>query len=300
MVTELIFCVDAGGTRSRGRIVARDGAVLAEAEGGACNPTTDLARAAASLTQLWADCAAAAGHDPADPAGVALALGGAGLTVASVRVALLAALPRFRRAVVMSDGYAALIGAGAGVPCGLIIAGTGVAAHRLYADGSSIERDGWGWIAGDRGSGAWFGQRALRHALAVADGIVPRDALADAVFATLRAISPEPRGWLPGLGPDRLGVLAPLVLDAAAAGVATACAIRDRGVAHLGALAGALDLGADDALYLSGGLAPALRPLLAHHLGRVVSAPGADARTGCYLVATGAAPAERIRAEARP
>ena len=115
----------------------------------------------------------------------------------------------------MSDGYAALIGASGGAPAGLIIAGTGVAGHRLFADGSSIERDGWGWVGGDRGSGAWVGQRALRHALAVADGLEPRDGLAEAVFAALRAISPAPRGWVPLLGPERLGAMAPLVLRAA-------------------------------------------------------------------------------------
>lgn len=297
MTTSLIFCVDAGGTRCRGRLMATGAVALAEAEDGPCNPATDLARAAASLTRLWAACAGKAGHDVTDLAPVTLALGGAGLSVTSARTGLLEAVPRFGRAVVMSDGYAALIGASGGASAGLIIAGTGVAAHRLYPDGSSLMRDGWGWVGGDRGSGAWIGQRALRHALAVADGVLPRDGLAAGILAALRAIAPEPRAWIPGMGPDRLAAMAPLVLQAAAAGDATALAIRARAVAHLAALAGALGPGQDDPLYLSGGLAAALRPLLALRLGRSIGIPAADARAGCYLVATGAAPAERLRAE---
>ena len=294
----LIFCVDAGGTRCRGRLVAAT--TLAEAEDGPCNAATDVARAAASLAGLWATCATRAAHDPADRAAVTLALGGAGLSVAAARRALLDAAPQFGRAVVMSDGYAALVGASGGAPAGLIIAGTGVAGHRLFADGSSIERDGWGWVGGDRGGGAWLGQRALRHALGVADGLLPRDGLADAVRAALRELAAEPRGWIPRLGPDRLAAMAPLVLRAADAGEPAARAIRDRAVGHLAALAATLGLGAEEPLHLAGGLADSLRSLLAQRVGRHVGVPAADAREGCRLVATGAAPAERVRDEARP
>ena len=66
----------------------------------------------------------------------------------------LAACPPFARSCSMSDGYAALIGAGSGAPCSLLIMGTGIAGHRLFANGWSIQRDAWGWIAGDRGSGS--------------------------------------------------------------------------------------------------------------------------------------------------
>jgi glucosamine kinase len=222
-----------------------------------------------------------------------LALGGAGLGVAAARDGLLHAAPHFGRSVTLSDGYAALIGAGGGAPGALIIAGTGAAAHRLYEDGRSIMRDGWGWVGGDRGSGAWIGRRALRHALAAADGVVAHDGLAARVTTALRALSPLPRGWIPLMGPERLAALAPLVLDAAMDGEASALAIREGAVTHLAALAGTLDLAPALPLWLAGGLAPALRPLLAARLGRLVSAPANDALTGSWLVATGRAPPER-------
>jgi glucosamine kinase len=288
----LTFCVDAGGTHCRGRLYDPSGAVLAEGDAGPCNPSTDPAQAVASLTALWQACAAKAGRDAADVADVGFAIGGAGLYARGARQQFLASIPRFARAEVMSDGYAALIGAGGGAPCALIIAGTGVVAHRLYPDRRSIQRDGWGWIAGDRGSGAWIGQRALRHALASVDGLVPRDALADAVLAVLREDDRRLGGWLIGMGPSRLGALAPLVLAAADAGNATAQRILAHAVAHLAALAGTLDVTAADALYLAGGLAATFRAPLAAALGRAIEVPAADAITGCRLVANGAAPPE--------
>ena len=284
------FCVDAGGTHCRGRLHAADGAVLAAAEGGPCNPSTDVAGAVASLTALWRDCAGRAGL-AAEAA--ALTIGGAGLFAPATRKKFLEGLPRFARVEAMSDGYAALIGAGGGAPCALIIAGTGVVAHRLFADRHSVQRDGWGWIAGDRGSGAWLGRRALRHAFAAVDGLVPRDGLAEAVLAEMKADDRRLGSWLAGLGPSRLGALAPLVLRHAEAGEAAAQAILARGVAHLAALAGTLELASADALYLAGGLAGALRAKLAELLGRPVAVPAADALAGCLLVAQGKAPAER-------
>ena len=74
-------------------------------------------------------------HDQCD--GVTFAIGAAG-TYLHGRAAFLAACPPFARVCAMSDGYAALIGAGLGAPCSLIIVGTGVAGHRLYANGLSI------------------------------------------------------------------------------------------------------------------------------------------------------------------
>ena len=109
--------------------------------------------------------------DPDKLGDVVLSIGAAGLYVPSARARFLAAIPQFAETITLSDGYAALIGAGGGNPCGLIAVGTGVAGHRLWPNGWSARRDAWGWIGGDRGSGAWLGRKALRHTLMVIDGI---------------------------------------------------------------------------------------------------------------------------------
>lgn len=282
-----ILCVDAGGSNCRARLYSAEGALLAQAAAGPCNPSTDLPRAAASLREVWLACA---------PAGLAaesvtLSIGGAGMFVTSVRDAFLAAIPPFAHAHVMSDGYAALIGAAGGRPAALIIAGTGIVGHRLYADGTSIQRDGWGWIGGDRGSGAWIGRRALRHALAVLDGLAPADPLSNSVIDALDARDRRKGGWLIGMGPEKLAALVPLVLGA---DCATAAAIIDGAAAQLAGLATTLDLDADTTLFLAGGLAGVLRERIGERLGRDVATPAADAFTGCLLVARGDAPEERM------
>jgi glucosamine kinase len=296
MTDDLIFCVEGGGTKSRARLVRGDGARLADADGGSCNPSTGHDRAVASFGALWRQCCVSAGHDPGASGNVILAIGGAGLAAPSARNRFLAAIAGFARTVTITDGYAALIGAGGGLPCGLIIVGTGAAGHRLWPNGLSIQRDAWGWIGGDRGSGAWLGIRALRHTLAVIDGIAPADGLSDRLHTRIGGRA-DIADMLSGITPDRLAAFAPLVLGAADAGVASALAICDRAIAHLAALAGRLDIGPGDVLYASGGLAATFAPRIAAHISHVVAVPQADALHGCFLVATGRAPAEHVMDE---
>lgn len=293
MSGDLIFCVEGGGTKSNACLVDADGARVSVADAGPCNPSTGFDRAVATFATLWRQCCAGAGCDPGASPSIVLAIGAAGLYVPSARARFLAAIPRFARTVTASDGYAALIGAGGGQACGLIIVGTGVAGHRLWPNGHSVQRDAWGWIGGDRGSGAWLGIRALRHALAALDGVVSADGLSDAVLARMGR-RPGIADTLSGITPDRLASFAPLVLASAESGVRSANALCERAVAHLAALAGRLDIGAADALYLAGGLAASFSARIAARIGHAVASPQADALRGCYLLGTGRAPLEQI------
>lgn len=289
---ELYFCVDGGGTKSRGRLVDIEGNVLADAIGGPCNPSTDLEGSIASLVALWADCCAVAGRDRKRLDDVVLAIGAAGTYIDAGRKTFLAACPPFGRFCATSDGYAALIGAGMGQPCSLLIVGTGVAGHRLYANGLSIQRDAWGWLAGDRGSGSWIGQKALRHCLAALDGVTPRDGLSSAVLDALGGVEGLRKGFIRDLGPQRFAALAPLVLELASAGDVMAQRIRARAVDHLAALVAVIS-NAHSPLFAAGGLVPPLRAFISEKSGVTILKPESDALTGCWLVASGKAPDER-------
>jgi N-acetylmuramic acid 6-phosphate etherase len=133
--------------------------------------------------------------------------------------ALLRSLPAARVAVT-SDAVLAHAGALGGEPGVLLIAGTGVVALALGADGTLRTADGWGPWLGDEGGGAWIGASGLRAALRAYDGRGPSTALLEAA----RARFGDPSGW-PAFAPDAraLAAFAPDV--AAARGDAAAMAI---------------------------------------------------------------------------
>lgn len=124
--------------------------------------------------------------------------------------------------VVASDVVTAHVGALEGRPGTLLIAGTGAAALGVDDDGVRLV-DGWGPDLGDLGSGSWLGREAIRATLRARDGLAEKTALSGAVGAHI-APAPDAITWLAAELPvaRRLATIAPLVLDAAAAGDAVA------------------------------------------------------------------------------
>ena len=167
--------------------------------------------------------------------------------------ALLSSL-RAERVAVTSDGVIAHAGALDGKPGVVLIAGTGVVAIAIGADGSLRTADGWGPWLGDEGGGAWIGAAGLRAALRALDGRGPPTALVDAARTRF---GPQ-RTWPAQLnGAAALASFAPDVLaaenDPAAADIVSAAA---------GALAATARAAGDGPVALVGGLAEvkALRP----------------------------------------
>ncbi len=163
--------------------------------------------------------------------------------------ALLATL-RAQRIAVTSDAVIAHAGALDGQPGVVLIAGTGVVAVAIGADGALRTADGWGPWLGDEGGGAWIGASGLRAALRAHDGRGPSTTLIDAA----RARFGPPQTWptqltyaaaLASFAPDVLaaqGDAAAQAIVAAAveALAATARAAGDGPVAMVGGLAGVL------------------------------------------------------------
>ncbi len=155
---------------------------------------------------------------------------------------------RAERVVVTSDAVIAHAGALDGEPGVVLIAGTGVVALAIGADGALRTVDGWGPWLGDEGGGAWIGAAGLRAALRAHDGRGPSTTLLDAARARFGA----PETWPAQLnGAAALASFSPDVLvaegDAAARAIvsaaaealaATARAAGDGLVAMVGGLAG--------------------------------------------------------------
>ena len=231
--------------------------------------------------------------------------------------ALLASL-RAERVAVTSDAVIAHAGALDGEPGVVLIAGTGVVALAIGADGALRTADGWGPWLGDEGGGAWIGAAGLRAALRAHDGRGPSTTLLDAARARFGA----PENWPAQLtGAAAFASFAPDVLaaegDAAALAIvsaaaealaATARAAGDGPVAMVGGLAAVLE-GVDvlreqlDLVPAAGdALDGALRLGAIHepHVIRVQAAPKALAPHGLDALATEAALPDLDDLDARP
>ena len=138
--------------------------------------------------------------------------------------ALLASLGT-QRVTVTSDAVIAHAGALNGEPGVVLIAGTGVVAVAIDANGALRTADGWGPWLGDEGGGAWIGAAGLRAALRAHDGRGPATMLLDAARARFGAPETWPAHFTDALA---LASFAPDVLaaqgDAAALEIVSAAA----------------------------------------------------------------------------
>lgn len=190
--------------------------------------------------------------------GVAAGIAGLGTNVAdpSSYVPRLRGLVPGVEVVLASDMVTAHLGA-LGTGGAVLAAGTGAVALGTDLRSRWHRVDGWGYLIGDLGSGAWIGRRALEAGAAAADG---RDsagaALADAIAARLGPVASWPAAVYHRA--DRAGVLAelvPVVLGCAQDGNAAADAILREAARHLAdTLIAALVDGVPPVVALVGGL----------------------------------------------
>lgn len=152
-----------------------------------------------------------------------------------------------QRITMTSDAVIAHAGALNGQPGVVLIAGTGVVALAIDANGALRTADGWGPWLGDEGGGTWIGTAGLRAALRSHDGRGPSTTLLDAARARFGAPATWPAqltdaAAVASFAPDVIaaqGDAAALAIISAAAEAlaATARAAGDGPVAMVGGLA---------------------------------------------------------------
>lgn len=239
---ELVLGADIGGTSIRVAVLAADGRVLGtgrSAGGNLRSAPPDLVRdRLAEALRAAGSGLPERGRIVAAHLGIAGA-GGAGRAAAEavVREAW-PADPAWSATPTVGDDLTIAFAAGATGGDGLLLlAGTGAVACR-FADGRPVGRaDGLGWLLGDRGSGVWFGLRALRAVARDLDGVGPSTALTSMVLADLGLRDADPRQGLIAAVHDvpmaAHGRWAPTVMAAAGAGDAVAGSLVREGVSAL-------------------------------------------------------------------
>lgn len=197
---------------------------------------------------------------------------------------------------VLNDVDAAHIGAFAGGPGILILAGTGSMAWARDATGRSHRTGGWGDVIGDEGSGYWIGSRVLGAVSKAIDGRIEATRLVAGVFDVLGLRGDnrmnELLGWASRLDEPRVQIatLAPVALALAEAGDAAANAMvgaaADELTLHIRTLEQRL-AAPTMAWSFAGGLfaSPVLRRAVAERVGRPPSVPRLPPVGGALLAA---------------
>ncbi len=250
----LFLGVDAGGTRSRSRLVDRDGHVLGEGEAGPGNLTIGIEKACAAILSATGSAFAAANLEPA-----AMAVTHAGLGIAgAIDPDLAATMARrhfpFASVTIRDDVEIACLGAHGGRDGGVLVLGTG--SQGIVKVQDVFHRvSGWGFALSDWGSGAGVGHMALRRALLAHQEVIPHSPMTRELMSVFDDNPSRMLRWAMQAGPGDWGEHAPVAFAHARKGdpVATdivVLAVRD--VALL--LDRMTDLGARR-IALTGGLA---------------------------------------------
>lgn len=176
------------------------------------------------------------------------AIGAIGIGSAGVEAGRDAALALAKRVAteysaptaLINDALAAHVGAFAGGPGTILIAGTGAIAFGLDRAGQLRQVDGWGPQLGDEGGGRWIGRQGLLAALRDHDGRASFTSLTQAATALAGDLAALPQ-WVSASGHEarQLASFAPTVLDHAQAGDATAVDIVSRAAGLLARTASA-------------------------------------------------------------
>ena len=237
--------VDGGGTTTRAVVIDDAGRVLGRAQSGSSNLYNGgLNAATANIRHATDEALSAANLGAAEVASWGFGL--AGVTGASQKQEWHAALCAIygERVAVEEDVVAALAGAlGAeGMSAGgaILIAGTGANCFGVNSAGAQRRADGWGPLLGDRGSGYWLGESAIRASVAAFDGAADETALQESLlkyFAVKNLHELVGVVYASDFRRDRVAGFVPQVLAAARAGDKVAAQLLKNAGQHLASTA---------------------------------------------------------------
>ena len=218
--------IDGGGTTTRAVVIDESNRVLGRGQGDSSNLYNlglDAALASIATAIEGALSAANVGREDVSSWGFGLA----GLSGAPEKARWRAALaPIYAGALAVDEDVAAAwagalgpenLGAGGAV----LIAGTGANCFGQNARGTRRRVDGWGPLLGDRGSGYWLGESAMRAAVAGFDAATAPTSLQNVLLKHFEVESVEELVgvvYAPDFRRDRVAAFVPKVIECARKG----------------------------------------------------------------------------------
>lgn len=256
----LLIGVDGGGSGCRAAIGTLAKGVLARAEGGPANATSDPALAIKNVLDSVHSAARTAEIHP-DALSKAMAhVGLAGVMTKEDSVHVSTALP-FAHATVTDDRPTAIAGALGDQDGYLLAIGTGTIVASSQR-GQFAYVGGWGFQISDQSSGAWLGHMALRRTILCHDGLTSHSDLTHGLLLRFNNDPNEIVRFAASATPRDYATLAPKIVEAANAGDLWGLAIMKEGVDYLVQALSTLGFLPGDALCLTGGVGPHYAPYL--------------------------------------
>lgn len=277
---EFLLGVDGGGTGTRAVLARREGPVIAHGQAGPSALGQGIAQAWRNIERAIRSAFEAAQLPVPAWDRCAVGAGVSGVSNRSWRNAFLAGNIGFARLEAETDSFVMLLGAHRGKPGAILAVGSGSVAEALRPDGSRFTVGGWGFPAGDEGSGAWLGLHAVRHAQCALDGRANTGPLARRVFALCGDDRHALQDWCERARQFAYAQLAPAVFECEGTDP-VAASLLVRAAAALDGLALAVDPKGRLPLAVCGSiglrLAPRLAPVVRSRLVPAAQAPEAGA-----------------------
>ena len=297
MVGKLFCCVDGGGTKTKVALYNEEDHLLGITNTGPTNLALYADDAWNIITKALYGLISNASMEASVISNVHFGIGIAGANNLDQRKNLIEkCLLDFKEVRVATDSYIAALGAHGGHPGGIVIVGTGSVGYRINNDSESKLVGGWGFPAGDHGSGAWIGKTAIIQTLRLIDGCYAgnKTKMHQAIITHYGPTRNDFMKWLFKANATSYSEIAPIVLeyankqDEAALSIALAAGIE------IETLALALDCSRKMPLSLIGGLATPLLPYLPVLLRDWVQDPIGDPISGALMLAKELVPNENI------
>ena len=296
MPERLFCCIDGGGSKTRVALFDDQGRRLGLTMTGPTSLTLRGAQAWDVIVEALRGLCATIGLDSDDFSETHFGIGLAGANDATRRARFVGEAPAVGALRVATDAYIAALGAHDGAPGAIVIVGTGSVGYRIEASGGSWLVGGWGFPAGDEGSGAWLGRAALAQALHVLeDRYSGRPTkLHRALIERCGPSRDDMLAWLSVARSTQYAALAPLIIECAGRDDPAAIQLVTAAGTDIDALALALDPGRSVPLSLVGGLALPLTPYLPAPLQDWLQEPHDEPIMGALMLAQGRVPDESL------
>lgn len=267
MSKDILLSVDCGQTATKALVAAVDGTVLGTGKGGPTVHYLSEGGPEKNRSSVQAAMRAALQQSGIDPARVvSVGLGSTGFDPQGQEVAVIEGIVREvvspETISVRTDTFTNLMGASAGEPGVVVIAGGGAIGYGLTVDDRVAVSNGFGYWLGDEGSAFWIGMRAIEAACRASD---LRDEPSTLEGIVLEHFEIERMRLLPRIvyradfGRERISFLAPKVAEAARAGDAAARGIyaeaaRELALTAVGIFRQLYELDESAVVYPTGGL----------------------------------------------